>query len=208
MCRSQRWPGVFWRPEVWNAFDGDHLQWPSLMCTRYIASNSEDDVALAHLHIELIAQDQRYIRTSELVSVRFPDPAWPQREQGVVLRANLINDMHFSYDGALLDLLYPTSVFLLLSDFGCLRRVGDMHGDAAGSYVAKRTKEQEDDNAWHLCGLTFELTPTAEAGRLARVVQHKPVRHTGKLARRSGSVPSEGLGSTLRCSREKRTEKA
>jgi hypothetical protein len=48
------------------------------------------------------------------------------------------------------------------------------------------------------CRLTFELTPTAEAGRLARVVQHKPTRHTGKLACRSGSVPSEGLGSTLR----------
>jgi hypothetical protein len=49
------------------------------------------------------------------------------------------------------------------------------------------------------CRLTFELTPTAEAGRLARVVQHKPARHTGKLARRSGSVPSEGLGSARRC---------
>jgi hypothetical protein len=46
------------------------------------------------------------------------------------------------------------------------------------------------------CRLTFELTPTAEAGRLARVVQHKPTRHTGKLACRSGSVPSEGLGVT------------
>ncbi len=48
--------------------------------------------------------------------------------------------------------------------------------------------------AVHLCGLTFELTPTAEAGRLARVVQHKPARRTGKLACRSGSVLSEGLG--------------
>jgi hypothetical protein len=44
------------------------------------------------------------------------------------------------------------------------------------------------------CCLTFELTPTAEAGRLARVVQHKPARHTGKLACRSGSGLSEGLG--------------
>ncbi len=49
-------------------------------------------------------------------------------------------------------------------------------------------------------GLTFELTPTAEAGRLARAVQDKPRRRTGKLACRSGSVLSEGLGSTHRFS--------
>ena len=43
------------------------------------------------------------------------------------------------------------------------------------------------------CRLTFELTPTAEAGRLARVVQHKPVRHAGKTACRSGSGAERGV---------------
>ena len=44
-----------------------------------------------------------------------------------------------------------------------------------------------------MCGLTCELTPTAEAGRLARVVQHKPARHAGKLACRSGSGAERGV---------------
>jgi hypothetical protein len=44
-----------------------------------------------------------------------------------------------------------------------------------------------------LWGLTFELTPTAEAGRLARAVQHKPARRAGKLARRSGSGAERGV---------------
>jgi hypothetical protein len=47
--------------------------------------------------------------------------------------------------------------------------------------------------AFGLRGLTFELTPTAEAGRLARVVQHKPARHAGKLACRSGSGAERGV---------------
>jgi hypothetical protein len=54
------------------------------------------------------------------------------------------------------------------------------------------------ENSWSakahsMCGLTFELTPTAEAGRLARVVQHKPARRAGKLARRSGSGAERGV---------------
>ena len=44
-----------------------------------------------------------------------------------------------------------------------------------------------------VCGLTFELTPTAEAGRLARAVQHKPARRTGKTACRSGSGAERGV---------------
>ena len=44
-----------------------------------------------------------------------------------------------------------------------------------------------------MCGLTFELTPTAEAGRLARAVQHKPARRAGKLACRSGSGAERGV---------------
>jgi hypothetical protein len=44
-----------------------------------------------------------------------------------------------------------------------------------------------------LCRLTFELTPTAEAGRLARAVQHKPARRAGKTARRSGSGAERGV---------------
>ena len=44
-----------------------------------------------------------------------------------------------------------------------------------------------------VCGLTFELTPTAEAGRLARAVQHKPARRAGKLACRSGSGAERGV---------------
>ncbi len=43
------------------------------------------------------------------------------------------------------------------------------------------------------CGLTFELTPTAEAGRLARAVQHKPARRAGKMACRSGSGAERGV---------------
>jgi hypothetical protein len=50
-----------------------------------------------------------------------------------------------------------------------------------------------DDADGCLCGLTFELTPTAEVGRLARVVQHEPARHTGKLACRSGSGAERGV---------------
>jgi hypothetical protein len=44
-----------------------------------------------------------------------------------------------------------------------------------------------------VCGLTFELTPPAEAGRLARAVQHKPARRAGKLACRSGSGAERGV---------------
>ena len=44
-----------------------------------------------------------------------------------------------------------------------------------------------------LWGLTFELTPTAEAGRLARAVQDKPMRRTGKTACRSGSGAERGV---------------
>jgi hypothetical protein len=47
--------------------------------------------------------------------------------------------------------------------------------------------------AFGLRGLTFELTPTAEAGRLARAVQHKPARRAGKPARRSGSGAERGV---------------
>ncbi len=52
-----------------------------------------------------------------------------------------------------------------------------------------------------MCGLTFELTPTAEAGRLARVVQHKPARYAGKLARRSGSGAERGVRPQCRLER-------
>jgi hypothetical protein len=44
-----------------------------------------------------------------------------------------------------------------------------------------------------VCSLTFELTPTAEAGRLARVVQHKQARRAGKAACRSGSGAERGV---------------
>jgi hypothetical protein len=44
-----------------------------------------------------------------------------------------------------------------------------------------------------VCGLTFELTPTAEAGRLARAVQHKPAHRAGKVACRSGSGAERGV---------------
>jgi hypothetical protein len=50
-----------------------------------------------------------------------------------------------------------------------------------------------DDADGCLCGLTFELTPTAEVGRLARVVQHKPAHRAGKTARRSGSGAERGV---------------
>ena len=65
-------------------------------------------------------------------------------------------------------------------------------------FAADAASEVEARERLCSCCLTFELTPTAETGRLARAAQHKPRRCTGKLACRSGSVLSEGLGSTLR----------
>jgi hypothetical protein len=44
-----------------------------------------------------------------------------------------------------------------------------------------------------LCCLTFELTPTTEAGRLARAVQDKPTHRAGKTACRSGSGAERGV---------------
>jgi hypothetical protein len=57
----------------------------------------------------------------------------------------------------------------------------------------REAETMEASRSVFMCGLTFELTPTTEAGRLARVVQHKPARHAGKLARRSGSGAERGV---------------
>jgi hypothetical protein len=63
---------------------------------------------------------------------------------------------------------------------------GEKKAAAEGVHVG----EQQDGG---FCGLTFELTPTAEVGRLARAVQHKPARRAGKTACRSGSGAERGV---------------
>ena len=60
-------------------------------------------------------------------------------------------------------------------------------------FAADAASEVEARERLCSCCLTFELTPTAEAGRLARAVQHKPARRAGKLACRSGSGAERGV---------------
>ena len=44
-----------------------------------------------------------------------------------------------------------------------------------------------------VCGLTFELTPTAEAGRARREVEHRQARFAAGVACRSGSGAVRGV---------------
>ena len=63
----------------------------------------------------------------------------------------------------------------------------------AGGYGGRHAPAMSAVCGGSRLGPTFELTPTVEAGRLARVVQHKPARHAGKTACRSGSGAERGV---------------
>jgi hypothetical protein len=63
----------------------------------------------------------------------------------------------------------------------------------AGGYGGRHAPAMSAVCGGSRLGPTFELTPTAEAGRLARAVQHKPARRAGKTACRSGSGAERGV---------------